>query len=170
MSFALQMAMAPRVALEVSPALVAFSEMLILPCAAMQAVVENELCANPALERLDAGGCPICRSTWRTRCPVCSVPTGRGTINRFADVADRAVNEPDVHALLRTVRMETSAADAPIVECLIDSLDEHGLLDRSCAEIAADLGITASVVERVLDVLRRCASANRSSSSTARRP
>ena len=74
MSFALEMTMAPRVGLEVSPALVAFGELLTLPCAAMQSVVERELCANPALERLDAGECPICRGSWRKRCPVCSVP------------------------------------------------------------------------------------------------
>jgi RNA polymerase sigma-54 factor len=156
LSFTFEMAMAPRVGLEVSPALVAFSEMLILPCAAMQAVVENELCANAALERLDAGDCPICRGTWRTRCPVCSVPTPRGTVNGFADVADTAMTEPNIHALLRAVRMETSAADAPIVEGLIDSLDQHGLLDQSCAEIAAEIGVAESAVARVLDVLRRC--------------
>jgi RNA polymerase sigma-54 factor len=150
------MAMAPRVSLEVTPALVAFSEMLILPCAAMQAVVENELCANAALERLDAGDCPICRSTWRARCPVCSVSTRRGTVNQFADVADRAMTESDVQALLRAVRMETRAADGPIVECLIDSLDQRGLLDRSCAEIAAEMGVAEPAVARVLDVVRRC--------------
>jgi RNA polymerase sigma-54 factor len=156
LSFTLEMAMAPRVGLEVSPALVAFSEMLTLPCVAMQAVVENELCANAALERLDVGDCPICRGTWRTRCPVCSGPTARGTVNRFADVAERAMTEPDIQALLRAVRMETGAADTPIVECLIDSLDEHGLLDRSCAEVAAEMGVAESAVARVLDVIRLC--------------
>ena len=74
MSLTLELAMAPRFGLEVSPALIAFSEMLILPYAAMQSVVEDELGANAALERLDADECPICRSTWRARCPVCSVP------------------------------------------------------------------------------------------------
>jgi RNA polymerase sigma-54 factor len=154
-SFALELAMAPRVGLEVSPALVAFSEMLTLPCAAMQAVVENELSANAALERLDAENCPICRGTWRTRCSVCSAPTAP-TVKQFADVADSAAAERDVHALLRSVRMETGAADAPIVECLIDSLDEHGLLDQTCAQIAAELRVAESAVARVLDVIRRC--------------
>ena len=139
-SFALEMAMAPKLSLEVSPALVLFGELLTLPCAAMQSVVERELCANAALERLDAGDCPICRGTWRTRCPVCSVPVRRAGDSRFVEVADRAATEPDTQALLRAVRLETSAADAPIAERLIDSLDEHGLLDRSCAQIAADLG------------------------------
>jgi RNA polymerase sigma-54 factor len=154
-SFALEMAMAPRFGLEVSPALVLFSEMLTLPCAAMQAVVENELSANAALERLDAEGCPICQGKWRTRCSVCSPPTPR-PINSFADVADRAATEPDISALRRSVRMETSADDTPIVECLIDSLDEHGLLDQTCAQIATELGVAESVVARVLDVIRRC--------------
>jgi RNA polymerase sigma-54 factor len=36
-------AMAPRVGLEVSPALVTFSELLLLPYSAMQAVIEDEL-------------------------------------------------------------------------------------------------------------------------------
>jgi RNA polymerase sigma-54 factor len=155
LSFTLELAMAPRFGLDVSPALVAFSEMLMLPYAAMQSVVEDELCANAALERLDAGDCPICRGTWRTRCPVCSVPAGSGTDRRFAEAAGRAVTEPDTHALLCAVRMETSAAEAPIVEYLIDSLDEHGLLDRSCAQLAGELGVAESAVARVLDVIRR---------------
>jgi RNA polymerase sigma-54 factor len=155
LSFTLEMAMAPRFGLEVSPALVSFSELLMLPYAAMQSVVEDELCANAALERLDAGDCPICRGTWRARCPVCSVPAASRVDNRFPDVAERAATEPDTHALLHAVRMETSAAEAPIVEYLIDSLDEHGLLDRSCAQLAADLGVAESAIAPVLDVIRR---------------
>jgi RNA polymerase sigma-54 factor len=139
----------------VSPALIAFSEMLILPYTAMQSVIEDELCANAALERLDADDCPICRGTWRARCPVCSVPARGGTASRVADVADRTATEADTHALLRAVRLETTAAEAPIVEYLIDSLDEHGLLDRSCAQLAADLGVAESAMARVLEVIRR---------------
>jgi RNA polymerase sigma-54 factor len=144
--------MTPRFGLEVSPVLIAFSEMLILPYAAMQSVVEDELCANAALERLDAGDCPICRGTWRARCPVCSVPAGRGTHNRFTGVAERSGTEPDTHTLLLGADGD-SAAEAPIVEYLIDSLNEHGLLDRSCAQIAAELGVAESAVACVLDVL-----------------
>jgi RNA polymerase sigma-54 factor len=155
--FALEMSMAPRVGLEVSPALVAFSEMLSMPCAAMQTVVENELSANAALERLDGGECPICRGTWRTRCPVCTVPTRRReAVTGFAAAVDRPAPEPDAHTLLRDVRMETGTTDAPIAECLIDSLDEHGRLDRSCSEIAAELNVDEAAVRRVLHVIRRC--------------
>ena len=156
MSFTFELAMAPRFGFEVSPALIEFSEMLMLPYVAMQSVIEDELCANAALERLDADNCPICRGTWRTRCPLCSVPTGGRTDDRSADAPDRAVAEPDTHALLRAVRMETSAAEGPIVEYLIGSLDQHGLLDRSCEQIAAELGVDESVIARALEVIRRC--------------
>jgi RNA polymerase sigma-54 factor len=156
LSFTLEMAMAPRFGLEVSPALVTFGELLMLPYAAMEAVVEHELSENSALERLDAGDCPVCRGAWRARCPVCSVPATGPVDNRFAGVADREATEPDTHALLRAVRMETSTAEATIAGYLIDSLDEHGLLDRSCTEIAAELGASEPAVARVLDVIRRC--------------
>jgi RNA polymerase sigma-54 factor len=156
LSFALEMAMAPKVGLEVSPALVAFGELLTLPCVSMESVVERELSGNPALERLDAGDCPICRGSLRIRCPVCSTPFRGRRDARVVEAGDRAAAEPDGQALLRAVRMETRAADAPIAECLIDSLDEHGRLDRSCAEIAAELGVAETAVTAVLDVIRRC--------------
>jgi RNA polymerase sigma-54 factor len=155
-SLALEMTMAPRVGLEVSPALVAFSELLVLPCAALQAIVEHELSANPALERVDVAECPICRDTWRSRCPVCSAPTRRAGRDWVADVGASAASEPDTQALLRAVRMEIDAEDATIAERLIDSLDEHGFLDRPCAELAAELGVDVSAVDRVLEVVRRC--------------
>ena len=58
MSFTQELSMVPRFGLEVSPALVSFAEMLMLPYAAMQSVIEEELCSNSALERVDAGECP----------------------------------------------------------------------------------------------------------------
>jgi RNA polymerase sigma-54 factor len=156
LSFALEMAMAPKVGMEVSPALVAFGELLTLPCAAMESVVERELSANPALERLDPADCPICRGGWRKRCPVCSGRVRGGRGRRVVDAVDGAADEPDAHALLNAVRMETGASDAPIAECLVDSLDEHGRLDRSCGEIADELQVPESAVASVLAVVRRC--------------
>jgi RNA polymerase sigma-54 factor len=154
LSLTLEMAMAPRLGLEVSPALVAFSELLLLPYPALQSLVEDELSANPALERLDADDCPVCRGGWRRRCPVCSVPSRGGPDGRSAELPERAAAEPDTHALLRAVRLELGAADAPIAEYLVDSLDEHGLLDRPCAQLAAELGVAEAAVARVLEVIR----------------
>lgn len=151
MSFALQMAMAPKVALEVSPAQVAFSEMLVLPCAAMELLVDRELSTNPALERVENGECPICRGTWSARCPVCAAP--RRTRSSHP-VGDRVAAESDSQALLRAVLLETNQDEAQIAEYLIDSLDEHGRLDGSCAQIAAELKVPERAVARVLDVVR----------------
>ena len=104
---------------------------------------------------LDAGDCPICRGRGA---PVPGVlgASAAAPGSRLADAADRAAAEPDTHALLRAVRMETAAADAPIVEYLVDSLDEHGLLDRSCAQIAAELGSPRRPWRACSDVIRRC--------------
>jgi RNA polymerase sigma-54 factor len=150
--------MVPRFGLEVSPALVSFAEMLMLPYPAMQSVIEEELCSNSALERVDADECPICRGTWRTRCPVCCVPASRpisGATRHVGEPADRAAAESDTDALLRAVRMETTAAEAAIAEYLVDSLDAHGLLDRSRTQLAAELGTEESVVSNLLEVIRR---------------
>src|SRR4051794_33051126 len=148
------MTMAPKVGLEVTPAQVMFSEILVLPCAALESRVEAELSTNAALERLDAGECPICRGAWLARCPVCGV-AGRNRPSRVAgDAGDCAAAEPDTHTLLRAVQLETTAGEAPIVECVVASLDEHGRLDRSCTEIAVDLGVPEPAVARVLDVVR----------------
>jgi RNA polymerase sigma-54 factor len=149
------MSMAPRVGLEVSPAQVAFSEMLVLPCAALESLVDAELSTNDALERLDAGECPICRGAWSTRCPACAAPRRSRPVGVGADVGDRAALEPDTHALLRAVRLETTAAESRIAEFVVDSLDEHGRLDRSCIDIAAELRVPESGVARVLGVVRR---------------
>ena len=110
MSFTQELSMVPRFGLEVSPALVSFAELLMLPYAAMQTVIEEELCNNSALERLDAGECPICKGEWRTRCPVCSGPTSgasSGAKRNVGEPADVAAAESDTEALLRAVRVET---------------------------------------------------------------
>jgi RNA polymerase sigma-54 factor len=53
--------------------------------------------------------------------------------------------------------LEVSGADGLIAEYLVDSLDHHGLLDRPVAQFAAELGVPASTVARVLAIVRRCA-------------
>jgi RNA polymerase sigma-54 factor len=154
LSLAFQMVMAPKLALEVSPAQVAFSEMLLLSCAALESLVEAELSTNAALERGDVGECAICRGAWSMRCPVCADPWRRRPLRVAGDVGDGPAVEPDTHVLLRAVRLETTAAEAPIAECVIDSLDRHGRLDRSCSEIAAELDVPEAAVAHVLDVVR----------------
>jgi RNA polymerase sigma-54 factor len=140
--------------MEVSPALVAFGELLMLPYPAMQDVVEDELQSNPDLERLEPGECPVCGGSWRTRCPVCGVlPGGRAD---GAAVPDLPAAVPDSEVLRRAVHAETGPADRGAVDYLIDNLDRHGLLDRTCAQLAAELGRTEADVAGLLAVIRRC--------------
>ena len=54
------LALAPRFELRVSPALVAFSEVLALPLAELEKLVAQELDANPALERVEQPACGDC--------------------------------------------------------------------------------------------------------------
>ena len=157
MSLTFEFTMAPRLGLEVSPALIAFGELLMLPYAALQAVIDDELRTNADLERLEPGDCPVCRGSWRSRCPVCAVPAHRSAGPDHRDVcADLPAAESDCQALRRAVRAETSSTDAAAVDYLIDSLDHHGLLDRSYADLAADLGIAEQEVVRLVEVIRRC--------------
>ena len=156
MSVTFEFAMTPRFGLEVSPALIAFSEMLMLPCAALRDVVEDELSANAELERLEPGECPICRGSWTARCPLCAVPARTRTADdppRSSDVPD---TDSDVQALRRLVHAEIPAADGALADYLIDSLDHHGLFDQSPAEMAADLAMPEDRVAGVVAAIRRC--------------
>jgi RNA polymerase sigma-54 factor len=157
LSLTFELTMAPRLGMEVSPALVAFGELLMLPYPAMQDVVEDELQSNADLERLEPGECPVCGGSWRRRCPVCGVPSGSGSASGAAGpVPDVPAREPDSEVLRRAVRAETHPADAVAVDYLIDNLDRHGLLDRTCAQLAADLGRSEADVSRLLRIVRRC--------------
>jgi RNA polymerase sigma-54 factor len=158
MSFAQELSMAPQLGLAVTPALVTFTEMLMLPFPAMQSVIEEELCSNAALERLESGECPICRGVGWSRCPVCATPSmaaapaGRQS---SAPLSERAGAESDADALLRAVRLESPDRNTDVLEYLVYSLDCHGLLDRSCAELATEIGVDESVVATALALIRR---------------
>ncbi|XVU29547.1 hypothetical protein ACQPZJ_21460 [Actinoplanes sp. CA-054009] len=152
MSVSFELAMTPRFGLEVSPALIAFGELLMLPYAALRDTVEDELSANAELERLETGECPVCRGSWAARCPLCGVPSA-GSFEGPPDVPDR---DTDVAALRRLVRAEVPAADRWLADYLVDCLDQHGLFDRDPASLAADLGVAAERVAGVVGVIRRC--------------
>jgi RNA polymerase sigma-54 factor len=156
LSLTFEFAMAPRLGLEVSPALIAFGEMLMLPYAALQNLVDDELSTNPELERLDPGECPVCRGSWQMRCPVCTAPSCGGGPDRSRPAPEIPAAESDCEVLRLAVHAETDTADAAAVDHLIDSLDRHGLFDRTPAELAAELGSTEARVAALVDVIRRC--------------
>ena len=155
-----------RLDLRASPALIAASEMLELSSYALDAVVQEALDQNPALERLDAAECAVCRDRWPTRCPVCAPPGGSpgsasGPGAAGPDAADRSwpdrpAPQTDADALLALVRMAIPAREARIAEYVVGSLDHHGRLDASPEEMATALGADESAVLRVLATVREC--------------
>jgi RNA polymerase sigma-54 factor len=156
LSVTFELALTPRLGLEVSPALIAFGELLMLPSAALRDLVEDELSANPELERLEPDECPVCRGSWAARCPVCRVPVRNWNADDPPPPPDVADALTDVPALRRLVRAETPAADGPLADYLIDSLDHHGLFEQSPAELTADLGVPAERVDAVVAAIRAC--------------
>jgi RNA polymerase sigma-54 factor len=74
----LSLALTPRLDLQVSPALLAFTEVLALPLAELEELVERELAANPALVRPDGPACPGCgRPLTDPNCPACDAGVSR---------------------------------------------------------------------------------------------
>jgi RNA polymerase sigma-54 factor len=156
-SLSYELSLVPRLTLEVSPALVSFAELLMLPYTAMQSVVDEQLADNSALERLEPGECPICGGVWSSRCPVCVTPAARTTSPWSAGAGTfepRAV-ESEPEALLRAVLLEVVSDDAALAAYLVGSLDRHGLFDRPCAALSAEVGVDESAVARVVEVIRR---------------
>ena len=157
MSLTYELSMSPRLGCEVAPATVAFAQLLVVPFAEMDALIDEELSANDALERIDDGECPICAGRWPSRCPVCARPA------RAVDDGQRAVIgapeaadvETDCAALSHAVRLDDPGLDPSLVEYVVDSLDRHGILDRSCAELAAHLGVAEQSVADVVAAIRR---------------
>ena len=53
------------------------------------------------------------------------------------------------------MRLEARADDLPIVDYVVESLDRHGLLDRSCQDLAEELGVDEASVARVVAIIRK---------------
>lgn len=150
------MAMAARVELRATPALVAFAQLLVLPVTDLAAVVERELSENPALDRDERPTCAGCgRVLTARRCRWCSgrsapLPAAGAAVE--ASVPDR----PSVaQRLLAEVAPLLAAEDRAVAAYLVDDLDSRGLLGRSVAEVAADLGVDAGRVASVIAEIRR---------------
>jgi RNA polymerase sigma-54 factor len=125
----------PRLELRPTAALVAYAQLLALPTGELDAFVERELAANPALERGE---------------PPQSRPLGG---------PGPAPPEPaDEPGLLATLAVEARASlprsEYAILEFVLGSLDDRGLLTMEPAAIAAWLRVALARVERVRAVVR----------------
>jgi RNA polymerase sigma-54 factor len=125
----------PRLEMRVSPALVAYAEVLLLPASELDELVVRAADENPALELADPPSTPAHRAA--------------------ADPAALAVAEPTLaDTLLADARPALAPGDEPIAEFLLGNLDEHGFGDLSDGEVADRLGVSTARVRRVLAALR----------------
>ena len=152
---ALSLSMAPQVELRANAALVASMELLALPAAELEELVEQELAANPALERLESPQCRSCGAPLEGgRCLDCAPRRQAG-----AELPEReSPSEPTLaDALLADLRLQLAQRDQRIASYLVGSLDEHGFLRAELDEVAAALDVPTADVARVLSVLQETA-------------
>lgn len=160
----------------VSPSLIEANYILSLSQQELQAVIEQELLSNPALEIEERSTCPACGSALEgTWCPTCRTDRDRHSSAsldgrddaelRVASVASDSDDEFDPLSIVasRVDPHETILSDArtllteeeyPIAEYIVDSLDERGFLSEDIDSIATELGVPPDEVESVLEVIQ----------------
>jgi RNA polymerase sigma-54 factor len=154
------LAMTPRLELRVSPALLAFTEVLALPLADLEQLVERELAGNPALERVDCPACPGCgRPLPDGGCPMCSGRDDRRRPCQPADAdASAGADPPDrpsaAELLLTEVGPLVAPGDRWLAAYVIADLDDRGFLGRDEQALAAALGVDVSRVAGVIAAIR----------------
>jgi RNA polymerase sigma-54 factor len=148
--------------MQLSPALVAFAQLLELPSAQLEELVVRELEQNPALERDETPVCFICGEPLRHGvCWACgdlerSVRSG----SRLHDVSsERGIFAPDItndrDELLVELRSALPREEAGIADFVVGCLDEHGILSMGAEEISAALGVAGERVDAVIATLKR---------------
>lgn len=156
----LALAMVPQLVMQPSAALIAFTQLLVLPAADLEELIDRELAENPALDRLEERHCPGCgRPVGDTRCPACTPGAGRTppspgqvssgeplhAVAHSATVAEQLF--PDVAALL-------APEDHPVAAYVLADLDDRGLLGREPGDVATALGTEEDRVVRVVEAIR----------------
>jgi RNA polymerase sigma-54 factor len=130
------------------PAMVAYASLLQLPALGLDELVERELAENPALERDDLSSTALEREDRSSTAP----PDAGGGYSELADRVD--LEDDDLDVLRAEVRLAVRAADQPIVEYVVASLDGRGRFTSTVRNVADDVGVSVERVERVLDVVR----------------
>jgi RNA polymerase sigma-54 factor len=155
------LAMATRLQLRVSPALLAFTEVLALPLGGLEQLVEQELATNPALERIDRPACPGCGLPLvGDDCLACGDRDDRLRPSPPAaeDVAGARPDPPyrpsAAELLAAEVAPLLATGDRWLAAYLVGDLDGRGLLGRDACAVAAELAVDVARVAAVIDAIR----------------
>jgi RNA polymerase sigma-54 factor len=153
-----QLTAAPMLAMQPTPALILFAELLVMAAPDLEERVDQELATNPALDRDPAGVCPACGDgATACRCAAAArLAERRPAAEGGADLLEQlAYRRTLPERLLDDLRPSLAAADRPIAEYLAYSLDDRGRLTEPPGDAAAALGVPIARVEAVLALLRR---------------
>lgn len=165
----------------ISPSLIEANHILSLSQQALQALVQQEMAENPALELESLATCPVCQSplesTW---CPNCQQTMDRVRSTESLDAMDdyevpsapsapaSSADEFDPMTIIASakdareqLREDVFASlhedDHPVADMIIDSMNERGFLTMSAKEIAERLQVEEQDVEDVLAVVQSVA-------------
>lgn len=165
----------------ISPSLIEANHILSLSQQDLQALIEQEMEQNPALELENRPTCPVCmgvlEGTWCSNCQrtievdnredsldamdeyeVQSAPSAPAdSSDEFDPMTIVASDVSPLEQLHADARMSLHEQDFPIAEMIIDSLDERGFLTISLDEIATSLDVQVEDVEEVLVIIQSVA-------------
>ena len=165
----------------ISPSLIEANHILSLSQQELQALVEQEMAQNPALELENRPTCPTCMTVLEGAwCPTCQSTVEREGREESLDTMDDyevpsapsapadsstdfdpmtivAAGESPIDHLHADARVSLHEDDYPIAELIIDSLDERGFLTMSTQDIAVSLGVSSDDVEAVLQIIQSIA-------------
>lgn len=160
----------------VSPSLIEANYILSLSRQELQEVISAELLSNPALEMEDGEVCPLCGVMLDgSYCPTCLVSsTSTGEQESYEDFPEQMSTattlreDSDDFDPMTLVAAEISITDQiltdartilepdeyPIVEYLVDALDDRGFLGCDLAEVATLTRRPIESIESVLEVIQ----------------
>lgn len=165
----------------ISPSLIEANHILSLSQQDLQALIEQEMAQNPALELANHATCPVCMSVLEgSWCPTCQrtvetvqsdesldsmddydVPSAPSAPADSSDEFDpMTIVASDVSPLQQLhidARLSLHEEDFAIAEILIDSLDERGFLTNPLEEIAKTIDVDVEDVEEVLHIIQNVA-------------
>lgn len=165
----------------ISPSLIEANHILSLSQQELQALVEQEMAQNPALELENRSTCPVCQTVLEGAwCPTCKRAVERETQVESLDAMDDyevpsapsspadsstefdpmtivASGETPIDQLRADAHVSLHEDDYPIAEMIIDSLDERGFLTMSLEDIAVALSVSPEDVDDVLRIIQAIA-------------
>ena len=146
-----------QLTLRVTPALVTYAGLLVLPGSELDHRVAREVADNPALLAPDTSRCLRCGgiSTGR-HCASCrsSTTSSERSGVTATEHAGRPARQSPEEELLAEVAPLLGRDERRVAAYLLAELDGRGVLGREPGEVAADLGVTDADVRRVIGAIR----------------